>query len=181
MSLIAGVNGNYKWLEAEHDLRELLSLCPEVVTGCYVAITSVDSGVFTPSEADVAAGWKSVGDIAYSPRLASPEEVPKNACCRDCSGFDEWYVFCRPRALGSLCTGNPFTTAIGPGAVFAFVNAFLRLSGPEGDAVTDVFWKQMAWIQPESYIADGLECLIFATRDDRLFTSVQSTLKAHPC
>lgn len=78
--------------------------------------------------------------------------------------------------LGNLCSGNPFTTGIGPGNVFAFVNFFFRPSDPKWQAITDLFWKQMAWMQPESYIADGLECLIFATRNDELFDSVRIAL-----
>ena len=115
-----GVNEAYEWLEADHDLQGFLRLCPETVAGKYLAITAVDSGSFAPSETDTANGWRTSGGIAYSPRVVSAEDLPRNCCCRDCCGFDEWYVFESPLDdLGNLSNANFFTTAIVRGNVFA--------------------------------------------------------------
>ena len=42
--------------------------------------------------------------------------------------------------------------------------------------ISDPFWRQMDWVQPESYIADGMDCLLFATRNSQLYAVVQETL-----
>jgi len=52
-----------------------------------------------------------------------------------------------------------------------------RLSDPS-QALAERFWKQMAWVQPESHIGDGRDCLIFATRNRGLFTSVMARLES---
>jgi hypothetical protein len=175
------VNG-YEWLQADHDLRKFLSLCPEAVAGKYLAITAVDSGSFIPSGVDVTRGWKNVGGIAYSPRLEGAADLPKGCCCLDCYGFDEWYLFGTLPELGNLCQGNFFVTEVARENVFPFINSFLRLrpSDPRDQVITDLFWKQIEWMQPESYIADGLHCLIFATRDRALFATARSALEPQP-
>jgi hypothetical protein len=72
-----GTHGSYKWLEADHDLQEFLSLCPYAIVARHIAITAVDSGSFAPSEGDRAAGWTDTGGIAYSPRLESIAMLPR--------------------------------------------------------------------------------------------------------
>jgi hypothetical protein len=42
-----GSQGSYQWLVTEEDF-DLLQLCPEIVLGKYVAITSIDSGELIP-------------------------------------------------------------------------------------------------------------------------------------
>jgi hypothetical protein len=170
-TVFAGAAGAYEWLEADLELRELLDLCPEVVAGRYLAVTSADRGVFRPSESDLVAGWKVAGDIAYSLRIP-PGIFPA------CGGYDEWYVFESPRELGVLSRDNIFATELAPGTVVPLVNYMtFRLSDPRQE-LAERFWKQMAWIQPESYIGDGWDCLIFATRNSALFTSVRARLES---
>jgi hypothetical protein len=114
-----GTHGPYKWLEADHDLHEFLSLYPGAIVGRHIAITAVDSGSFSPSEDDRAAGWTDIGGIAYSSRLESVAMLPLDCCCRKCYGFDEWYIFgTEPTPLGSICHANVFETAL------AFPNVF---------------------------------------------------------
>ena len=175
-TVIAGAAGAYEWLEADMELRELLDLCPEVVADRYLAVTSADSGVFRLSGADLARGWKVAGDIGYSPRLP-PGILPA------CGGYDEWYVFESPRELGVLSRDNIFDMELTPGTVVPLVNYMtFPLSDPRRE-LAERFWKQLAWIQPESYIGDGRDCLIFATRNSALFTSVRARLRVckEPC
>jgi hypothetical protein len=114
-----GSHGPYKWLEADHHLNEFLSLCAGAIIGRNIAITAVDSGSFIPSEEDRAAGWTGNGGIAYSPRLESVAILPPDCCCRECCGFDEWYIFgTEPTPFGSICHANVFETAIAPPYVF---------------------------------------------------------------
>lgn len=174
----SGVTGPYEWLEVDYGFRAFLRLCPEVIVGKFVAITSLDSGFFYPTQTDLANGWKAAGNIAYSPRLGSVNELPVDCCGADSGGYDEWYVFEAQRQLGELCRENVFTTEVAPGTVFAFINFFgFRPSDPEMQAITELFWKQMAWMQPESCIGDGQQCLVFATRNKALFAAVRKALE----
>jgi hypothetical protein len=175
-----GVNSAYQWLEADHNFGAFLALCPQVFEGKYLAITAVDSGAFVPSEADLAAGWRTSADIAYSPRLRSIGDLPNDCCGRDCGPFDEWYLFGSPAELGTLCNDNVFTAEIAPGKVFAFVNFNFRPSDPKMQPITNLFWQQIEWMQPESYLAEVADCLIFATRDKTLFASVDAALQIDP-
>jgi hypothetical protein len=67
----SGAHGPYQWLEADCELREFLSLCPDAIVGSHIAVTAVDSGSFSPSDEDLSAGWSASGGIAYSPAATS--------------------------------------------------------------------------------------------------------------
>jgi hypothetical protein len=146
-----GTQGRYKWLEADLDLCEFLSVCPAAILGRHIAITAVDSGSFCPSEEDRAVGWTATGGIAYSPRIESISKLPSQCCCRDCGPFDEWYIFrTQPTPFGAICRANVFETAIAPPNVFQFINfGAFRLSDPQMKAITDLFWQQIEWVRPE--------------------------------
>lgn len=176
-----GIHGRYNWLETDHDLREFLVLCPASILSKHIAITAVDSGSFNPSDQDLAAGWSASDGIAYSPRLDAVTMLPADCCCR-CSGFDEWYVYATeaPR-LGSISHANVFETTIAPPNVFQFINFVgFRFSDQELKAITDLFWKQVEWMQPESYLGDGDSRLMFASCNDELFRNVETTLSNSP-
>jgi hypothetical protein len=169
---LTGSHSGYLWLTtSEHDLDSLLRLCPQVVTGKYIAVTSLDSG--PPNSDEISAGWQSRDKIAYSPRIESVENLAHG----ECGGFDEWYVFDAPRNLGqSLLATNIFEANLGPGTVAVFVNYGdfgFHTSGAQHFA--DLFWTQIEWIRPDSYIADG-EFLNFVTRDNALFSAVTREL-----
>ena len=53
--LAVGSQGVYSWLVTDENF-ELLQLCPKVAVGKYVAVTSIDSGQFLPTEMRRAAG-----------------------------------------------------------------------------------------------------------------------------
>jgi hypothetical protein len=90
--LTFGSQGLYEWLVTDQQF-DLLQICPEVVLGNYVAITSIDSGAPVPTEEEMAAGWESREKIAYSPKVEKVESVPS-------AGWDEWYMFADPADLG---------------------------------------------------------------------------------
>jgi hypothetical protein len=175
--MTTGTHGAYEWLEVDHDLGEFTSLCPSAIVGRYLAITAADSGSFAPSEQDVADGWTADGGIAYSPRMESIAILPLNRCCRDCHGYDEWYVFERqPPPLGTVCHANVFRSEIGSGNVFQFINFGFRFSDTQMKAVSDLFWQQIDWLQPESCVAESEDALLFATRNSQLYGSVRQSL-----
>jgi hypothetical protein len=58
------------------------------------------------------------------------------------------------------------------------VNFFgFALHNPEMSDLVRLFWKQIGWIQPESYIADGAAGLLtFVSRDEDIFATVRNAL-----
>ena len=164
-----GSRGIYEWLVADEDI-DLPKICPEIVLGKYVAITSNDSGPYIPNEHEVAAGWDSHGKIAYSPTMVNTDDLPRSP-----EAYDEWYVFTRPVDLGNSHLGeNIFEVAQAPGHVSDFVN-YGHFTFDRPDALTELFWKQMEWIRPESYMADGFY-LNFATANKRLFAIIRNAV-----
>lgn len=167
--LATGSHGAYKWLSSRHELDDLLRLCPDVVLGKYIAVTSIDSGYLHPVDIEKLAGWESRQLIAYSPMVLSVENLPRD-------GWDEWYVLSRPMDLGiSRLRDNIFDPALKAGEVGVFVNYAFALHPPERAGLADLFWNQLDHIQPESYIADN-DYLTFVTRDENLFAAVAKAL-----
>jgi hypothetical protein len=166
----SGSQGPYEWLVTDQDF-DLLQICPEVVLGKYVAITSIDSGPFVPTDKEMAAGWESRGGIAYSHEVDSIQNVPRD-------GWDEWYIFSSPTDLGTSHLGeNPFEVPQEHGHVSVLVNYCFALDRPEMKDLATLFWQQMEWIRPESYMADN-DYLTFVSMNKILFASVRDTVKA---
>ena len=166
-----GRHGEYDWLVTDKSLPELLQLCPEIILGKYLAITSCDSGPLELNDEERLSGWESRHGIAYSPRIGAIEGLPHD-------GWDEWYVFQRSADLGQLvpATTNIFEVPQRPGYVHAFVNfGTFPLRRPQGNTLLDLFWPQLDWIHPESYIGNG-EYLMLATVNEKLFASARKVL-----
>jgi hypothetical protein len=123
----------------------------------------------------MAEGWKQFDAIAYSPRLLHVDGLPHQGC----GHFHEWYIFGTPVTLGTRFDGNIFEAPMDPGHVAVFVN-YLSSRVDVDDEVTRLFWKQLARIRPESYLADGGEQLTFVSRNSELFLRVRERLTAHP-
>jgi hypothetical protein len=168
-----GSYGVYLWLTTgQHDLHTLLRRCPQVLRGRYIVVTSHDSGPLLLSEEEKREGWQSRNEIAYSPQLASVDKLRHGMC----SGFDEWYVFESPRDLGKIWLGNIFESPTTAGHVSTFVNfAGFALHNPNVRDLVNLFWKQIDWIQCESYIADG-DLLTFVSRNRDAFDAVRHAL-----
>lgn len=168
--LTLGSQGLYEWLVTDEDF-DVLQLCPEIVLGKYVAVTSIDSSQFVPTEKEMAAGWKTYGKIAYSPKIQHADDLPRE-------GWDEWYIFNDPTDLGtSYLQENIFEVSRGQGHLSVFVNYCFALHQPEMDSLTTLFWKQMEWIRPESYVADS-DYLNFVSMNKAVFASVHDAVKA---
>ena len=165
-----GSQGAYQWLVSDERF-DLLELCPDIVLGKYVAITSIDSGELVPNEAELAAGWQSRGQIAYSPKIQTIESVPRD-------GWDEWYIFDNPKDLGtSHLVENILEAPRGPRHISVFVNYCYTFHHPEDHVFAPLFWVQMEWIRPESYVAAN-KYLNFATNNKALFDKVHQAVKA---
>jgi hypothetical protein len=171
--LQVGSRGAYQWLVCEHQLHDVMRVCAEVVINKYLAITSFDSGPLSLDEKEKVAGWESRGNIAYSPQVRAIDDLPHDL-------YDEWYIFKEPVDLGELLPSdkNPFEASLQKGVVCAFVNfGGFSLARPEMKDPADMFWRQLDWICPESYIADGT-FLNFVSMNEEVFASVRKGLLA---
>jgi hypothetical protein len=169
--LTVGSQGLYEWLVTDQQF-DLLKVCPEVVLGKYVAITSIDSGVLVPTEEEMTAGWESRLKIAYSPKIQNVKGLPR-------AGWDEWYIFNTPTDLGtSHLAENIFEVPHDHGHVSVLVNYYFALDPPERSKdFATLFWAQLARIRPESYVADN-DYLTFVSTNKTLFASVRDAVRA---
>ncbi len=154
-----------------------------MVLGRHLVVTSIDSGDPWLTDRQEAAGWQLRAGIAYSPRLTTTGELLYQFDGLDVPGFDEWYLFETKAAdMGQRIKGNPFEPASGPrpGHLMEFVSqcSFSISVGDPDDFLANLFWRQLERTEPESYVADGHDCLTFVTRNSALFDSVYRRLSA---
>jgi hypothetical protein len=174
-SVNAGSHGAYEWLTTtRHDVDSLLTLCPTAVLGKYVAVTCFDSGSLSLSDEEKAAGWESRKGIAYSPLIRSVGTLPERG------GFDEWYVFGTPIDLGEKRQGNIFEAPLSAGQVEVFVNFAEGFDLQQPDSLVPLFWRQLEWIRPESYVADTHHLLTFVSTNRCVFAAARQALTEHP-
>jgi hypothetical protein len=167
--LTFGSQGLYEWLVTDQQF-DLLQICPEVVLGKYIAITSIDSGPLVPTDEETAAGWETRGKIAYSPKVQNIKGLSR-------AGWDELYIFDNPTDLGtSHLEENVFEVPQEQGHVSVFVNYCFALHQPEMKDLATLFWQQIARIRPESYVADN-DYLNFVSMNKTLFASVRDAVK----
>ncbi len=179
------VNGDYHWLTAAGDvyLGTLLSVCPEIVLGRFVAVTSYDSGFLELGDRNSAAGWIAQDNIAYSPRISSIDILSFQRDGADSPGYDEWYVFPEERRLNPVFEGYYFEFKPDAGEILVFVNWFafvLHDPEPYMPDILDRFWDQLRSIGPAAFIADGRDCLTLVCRDEAIVDTVSSRLNALP-
>jgi hypothetical protein len=173
-----GSHGVYRWVTStKDDIGKIIRLCPDVWKGRYLAVTSTDSG--EPKWwVEKLKGWEYRGGIGYSPRLQSLEGVLYQTDGPEFAGFDEWYLFETKTDLGEVIKGNPFEeqNLFGLGRIVAFVNFFYSPEQTD-NALSEMFWNQIDWIKPESYISDGSECVTFVSRNPAAFDVVKRCLE----
>ena len=167
---MTGLQGLYEWLATDKNF-DLLKLCPNVALGKYVAITSIDSGEYVLNDDESATGWRSHQGIAYSPKIQRVEDIARE-------GWDEWYIFNNPTDLGSShLKDNIFEVPQEQGHLSVLVNYGFALHPPDrSKGLTDLFWQQLARVQPESYVADN-DYLTFACVNKALFASVHEAIR----
>ena len=167
-----GSQGVYEWLATDRAL-DLLVVCPDLVKGKYLAITSLDSGPLVPTEEEKEAGWEQRSNIAYSPKIQAVASVPR-------AEWDEWYIFDRPVDLGISHLGeNIFEAPQTKGHVSVFVNYGFALYPADRAGLVDLFWPQLERIQPESYVADN-DYLTFVSANEELFASILRAVRQLP-
>lgn len=153
-AMTSGKRGNYWWFSwsCNNCMDELLHQCPTLIIGRYVAVVAFDCSPMVPNDAEVARGWTSSDEVAYSPLVHDLDEVGRG-------NHDEWYIKPEPFVLPST---ERFVSWV----------AFRLSPAPELEEVQERFWKQIESVAPESYLAEG-DNLVLATRNDELAAAVR--------
>lgn len=152
------IQWSYDW---DPSLVDLLNAVPEIVLGKRVAITSCDSGPYSPSPEAVTAGWKSDEGVSLSPPVNAIADLPT-------PGFDEWYVF-------------DVVPTIYPRQNFVNRYGFSPLAMDNEE--TKMFWSQIEEAQPVHVLGAGTPNMFFVTRDHPTFEHVKrfnTSLDANP-
>ena len=137
-------------------LWDFLPHFPELVMGNRIAITSFDSGPFTPTQTDCAKGWCTQEGVAISPVIDNVEHLPA-------VGFDEWYVF-----SGHL-SHIPLRS---------FVNRWGFAPLNDEDEGFEAFWEQVERCQPLHVIGAGTPSMFLVTKDRMIFERISAASPA---
>ncbi len=182
--LHTGSHPPYRWLTSpKHFMGAFVELCAEALIGRSLAVTSIDSGLPWLTEQQRLANWDCRSGIVYSPRLTGTAELFFQRDGPDDPGYDEWYLFDGvPPDLGEIVDLDPYTPEFvarsGQLIVFASSAQLLLYSAePNCELFVRTFWDQLELTQPESYIADGRECLTFVSRNEVVFELVLKRLQ----
>jgi hypothetical protein len=181
---VTGTHGDYRWLSSvDHDIDDLLRLCPAALLGRRIAVTSIESGPLRLTDEEKIAGWWIAQDrrvysdlpsggreerddwmVACSPVLHSIHGLPNETHDECCEGFDEWFVFDREIPVADF-------------EVFVNWGGFRLYDIERYGEFVDRFWKQMERLNAESYLSIG--CVFtFATRNTELFDAVIAAFSA---
>jgi len=141
-----------QWSTAwDPSISDLLQMSPGLVLGKRVAITSCDSGPYTPSVDELASGWSLAGTVAISKEIIEAAELPA-------PGFDEWYVFDVVPSI--VPTRN-------------YVNRYNFSPFDECDT-TESFWEQIRMTQPLHVLGAGTPHMFLVTCDRDSFERVKN-------
>ncbi|MFM0080383.1 hypothetical protein [Paraburkholderia sediminicola] len=135
-------------------MDDLAQRCPQLLIGRYVAIASCDSGPYTPTDDEFAAGWSKIGALAISPKVETVSQLPT-------PGFDEWYVYDRKNGLA-------------PHVNFVNRRGFSVLNS--ADEHTNTFWDQVMRRVPLHVLGAGCPTLFLITRDEALFRAITAVI-----
>jgi len=169
----AGFEDGYEWIVATCSLGDLLSACPEIVMGRFVAVTAFDSGPLVLTEDERVKGWNSQLGVAYSPRVADVKTLPFDNC------YDEWYIFDQHTEIGRIAEQgtNIFERRQTEDTLYRFVNYHLGLHLEEQTPLSDLFWTQIRRLQPDAYVADCQSFVTVVSNNKELFAIVRKGIE----
>jgi hypothetical protein len=162
-SVQEGSQEMYSWLEIRPSYRldELVQLCPALIFGHRVAVTSFDSGVLALTPTELSLGWVRVGRTAVSPVVSDVDQIPN-------AEWDEWYI-------------NPELTSMNEIEVFVNDPTFSMEQTTEEAQLraSQRFWNQLRRVTPLAFMLSNSARCIVLTRDADLFREMTSLLREH--
>lgn len=172
---VCGARDGFHWFtSSRHRLGDLLDACPDMVLGKRLVVTSFDSGPLPLAPDEIAAGWVQQDAVATSPVVSDIRGL-------DADGWDEWYIFAKLPVLPAIevfVNRGGFSLADPPDQTEpdpTWCHAATAAEKVSRREELDRFWRQMAAIGPESYVADG-DLLNVVTADRRLFDHIRRSL-----
>lgn len=177
-----GVESRWGWLNSDADVSvgDLLRAFPSIVRGRYLAISSWDSGAFRVEEVLRQPGWHAKHEVAYSPLIAHDNDHNVGLPNEEWPTFCELYASLEPLDLGMPPQNEFEQFDPNRGHYIEFVN-FLAFDLTERDGyLASLFWKQMDWIQPESYLAESNDWIAIAHIDREVLSRVREWLEMAP-
>lgn len=167
-----GFRDSYEWLVTDEDF-DLLELCPEIVLGKYLAVTSIDSSQLIPTRKRRQLVGRAVRMLLTVRRSTMVKT------CRVTGGTNGISSTLRPTSATAILQKTSFEVPQEPGHLSVFVNYGFALHPPERAdlTLTRMFWAQMTRIQPESYVADN-DDLTFVSANKTIFASVRDRVTA---
>jgi len=157
-----GVQGEYRWLETTaHEVYDVLQVCPAVVAGKNVVITSFDSYPLQPTSEEMQRGWRTAGRSLHIPVTNNISAIPFEV-------FNEWYIFASesPELDYKVFVQHDWFT-LGP------AQALYSRNGNAFDLkrMQRWFWQELEQTNPESYLGRGSR-LKFVSRNADHFNTV---------
>lgn len=180
VNLIAtGTVGEYQWLTSFQKPDVFLRLNPNIVLNKFVAVPTRDSGSVQLDEAYIKSGWfyGEGNEVVYHSHFSDLNTLPIIREAEE--GWQELYTFSRSVDLGTLHQGNLFENDPQKRKLSRIVNLYgFSLHHSQMKSISDIFWSQLDWIKPDSYLSDGLEHLTFVTREKKLFADALKSLQS---
>ncbi len=163
-----GRHGEFYWLVSNEEIRDIDKIVIEYRTVYTLYLATFDSGPLLPTQEELKQGWKVKGEIMVSPPLSDTVTIPYEQ-------YDEWYI-----SKGELTFPRDLERYVNYGGFRLYVmNDDSRIIEPtwersNGDHMRlhqDAFWKQLLFINPETFVAIG-DNEIVVSKDERLINHI---------
>jgi len=171
----SGRQGEYYWLDAiGSGIHDALKICPEIVLGKYLVVTSFDSGPLRLADSEFESGWLQHGELAINPRVKSVKDIPYDE-------YDEWYIFtCTPFLeefkvfvnYGGFSLRDPRHWLDEADPTWDLTR--IRYDIEHQQSLQEVFWMQLELKGAETYLASG-DRLIVATKARDLYERLRES------
>lgn len=151
-SLSLGEHNGYYWLISPASIPSLIDTILQFHHGLRLCITSFDSGIIRPSDAEREMGWAMRGNVMVSPPLSATLEIPYDQ-------YDEWYLLNSPSFADDefevFVNYGGFTLVPLDETDTPFYSTLGKTSLDDLAPIQTRFWSQLTNIQPDTYIAMG--------------------------
>jgi hypothetical protein len=147
-----GLHGSFAWFVSREMIDDLVNNVLRHHLGLRLWIVTFDSGVITPNNGELDAGWTVIGDAMVSPPLTLDLEIP-------CDQFGEWYIVNHAklpeRTFERFVNYGGFNLADPRKMAESFDPTWERSGLDWLNPIQERFWNQIESIMPVAYICSG--------------------------